>query len=50
MRVMRKLDPIALDEVETQPFRLDVTASLEADPDLVFAELRDKERSDGTHA
>lgn len=41
MRGMRTLAPIALDELETQPFRLDVSAQLDADPDAVFAELRD---------
>ncbi|HUS27854.1 MAG TPA: SRPBCC family protein [Kofleriaceae bacterium] len=38
---MRKLDPLALDDFETQPFRLVVTAQLDADPLSVFAELRD---------
>jgi hypothetical protein len=41
MRVMRKLDPLALDDFETQPFRLVATAQLDADPISVFAELRD---------
>ncbi|HTL37478.1 MAG TPA: SRPBCC family protein [Kofleriaceae bacterium] len=38
---MRKLDPLALDDFETQPFRLTATAQLDADPISVFAELRD---------
>ena len=38
---MRTLDPIALDQLDTQPFKLAVTASLDADPDVVFAELGD---------
>jgi hypothetical protein len=41
MRVMRKLDPLALDEFATQPFRIVATAKLDADPLSVFAELRD---------
>jgi hypothetical protein len=38
---MRKLDPLALDDFETQPFRMTATAQLDADPISVFAELRD---------
>jgi hypothetical protein len=41
MRVMRKLDPLALDDFERQPFRFVATAQLDADPISVFAELRD---------
>lgn len=38
---MRRLDPIALDELETQPFQVDVSATLDAAPEAVFEELRD---------
>jgi hypothetical protein len=38
---MRTLDPIALLELESQPFQLVVSATLDADPRAVFEELRD---------
>ena len=38
---MRKLDPLALDDLAAQPFQLTATAQLDADPLAVFAELRD---------
>lgn len=41
---MRTLSPLALDEFETQPFRVSGTAMLDADPLAVFAELGDPSR------
>ena len=38
---MRTLDPIALDELETQPFQLSISGALDAAPEAVFEELRD---------
>lgn len=38
---MRTLDPIALLELESQPFQLVVSATLDAPPEAVFEELRD---------
>ena len=38
---MRKLTPLTLAELETQPFRIGGTAKLDADPLAVFAELGD---------
>src|SRR4051794_12143525 len=41
MRGMRTLVPLALGDLESQPFRFSATAKLDADPLSVFAELRD---------
>src|SRR4051812_17286350 len=38
---MRTLAPLALEDLPSQPFRLTLTAKLDADPLSVFAELRD---------